>query len=158
MNMLLAEIRRSLVELDLGLSGDLTMTAPMEALMVALAEDRVPASWAAVAYPSLRTLGSWVQNLLQRVAQLAEWTADLQVGERAANGLHLSQRQQLYRNARQASPSLPGAGPQVSVAVWPVQSAILPDGGHAGEVLLRRNCNCMEWQKLHHVAACMPCQ
>lgn len=30
MNILLSEIRRSLVELDLGLAGDLTMTAPME--------------------------------------------------------------------------------------------------------------------------------
>ena len=79
MNVLLAELRRSLVELDLGLAGDLTMTAPMEALMHALAEDRVPAPWAAVAYPSLRGLGSWMQNLLQRVQQLSEWTADMQV-------------------------------------------------------------------------------
>ena len=40
---------------------------------------QVPASWVNLAYPSLRPLGSWLLNLLQRVTQLAEWTADLGV-------------------------------------------------------------------------------
>ncbi|KAL6747291.1 flagellar outer dynein arm heavy chain beta [Haematococcus lacustris] len=79
MNTLLAEMKRSLAELDLGLKGDLTMTEPMERLMKALATDTVPASWRNLAYPSLRPLGSWLQNLLQRVQQLVEWTADLGV-------------------------------------------------------------------------------
>jgi dynein heavy chain len=79
MNALLAAMRRSLAELDLGLKGDLTMTEPMERLMTALAGDAVPPSWALLAYPSLRPLGSWMVNLLARVAQLAEWTADLVV-------------------------------------------------------------------------------
>lgn len=47
--------------------------------MAALAADRVPDSWAAVGYPSLRTLGSWMHNLLARVAQIQEWTGDLTV-------------------------------------------------------------------------------
>ncbi len=38
-----------------------------------------PSSWRNLAYPSLRPLGSWLSNLLARVAQLAEWTADLGV-------------------------------------------------------------------------------
>lgn len=79
MNMLLAEMKRSLAELDLGLKGDLTMSEPMERLMKALAVDAVPGSWRNLAYPSLRPLGSWLQNLLQRVQQLTEWTADLGV-------------------------------------------------------------------------------
>ena len=77
MNKLLVEIRRSLLELDLGLKGDLTMSEPMENIMFALAEDRVPASWEKIAYPSLRGLGSWLVNLLQRVSQLSDWSADL---------------------------------------------------------------------------------
>ena len=77
MNKLLKEIRRSLQELDLGLKGDLTMSEPMENLMFALAEDRVSASWERFAYPSLRSLASWLVNLLQRVSQLSEWGADL---------------------------------------------------------------------------------
>lgn len=79
MNVLLAEIKRSLAELDLGLKGDLTMSEPMEKLMKSLATDLVPASWRKLAYPSLRPLGSWLQNLLMRVQQLTEWTADLGV-------------------------------------------------------------------------------
>ena len=50
-----------------------------ERLMHALAVDRVPDSWMVVGYPTLRSLGSWMHNLLQRVAQIQEWTADLNV-------------------------------------------------------------------------------
>lgn len=77
MNALLAEMRRGLAELDLGLKGDLTVSEPMERLMRALAGDAVPASWRNLAYPSLRPLGSWLTNLLARAAQLSDWTADL---------------------------------------------------------------------------------
>eukprot|EP00201_Polytomella_parva_P017476 CAMPEP_0175071536 /NCGR_PEP_ID=MMETSP0052_2-20121109/19298_1 /TAXON_ID=51329 ORGANISM="Polytomella parva, Strain SAG 63-3" /NCGR_SAMPLE_ID=MMETSP0052_2 /ASSEMBLY_ACC=CAM_ASM_000194 /LENGTH=4543 /DNA_ID=CAMNT_0016338719 /DNA_START=12 /DNA_END=13643 /DNA_ORIENTATION=- len=79
MNVILAEMKRSLAELDLGLKGDLTMSEPMERLMNSLASDGVPGSWRNLAYPSLRPLGSWLMNLLQRVQQLNEWTADLGV-------------------------------------------------------------------------------
>jgi dynein heavy chain len=41
MNVLLAEMKRSLAELDLGLKGDLTMSDPMEKLMNALADGAV---------------------------------------------------------------------------------------------------------------------
>ena len=51
----------------------------MERLMRALASDAVPMSWRNLAYPSLRTLGSWLVNVQQRAGQLNEWTADLSV-------------------------------------------------------------------------------
>eukprot|EP00976_Prorocentrum_cordatum_P058200 1172146-Prorocentrum_minimum.AAC.1 len=79
MNTLLAEMKRSLAELDLGLKGDLTMSEPMEKIMNALANDAVPFGWEKLAYPSLRPLGSWMLNLLQRVQQLLDWTADLSI-------------------------------------------------------------------------------
>ncbi|KAK9866454.1 hypothetical protein WJX84_011662 [Apatococcus fuscideae] len=79
MNVLLGAMRRSLAELDLGLKGDLTMSEPMEKLMFSLASDQVPAVWTNLAYPSLRPLGSWLVNLMQRVTQLVEWTTDLGV-------------------------------------------------------------------------------
>jgi len=77
MNMLLFELKRSLGELDAGLKGDLSITEAMEALMNALYDDRVPVAWGNRAYPSLRTLGPWLQNLLERQRQLEAWTADL---------------------------------------------------------------------------------
>lgn len=76
---LLLAIRRSLAELDLGLKGDLTMSDSMEKLMLALAFDTVPQSWAALAYPSLRPLSAWLTNLIARAVQLADWTADFSV-------------------------------------------------------------------------------
>lgn len=74
MNVLLDEITRSLIELDLGFRGELTMSESMEGLQAALLMDQVAASWSKLAYPSLRPLGLWLANLQQRIAQLQEWT------------------------------------------------------------------------------------
>ena len=100
MNVLLAEIKRSIKELQLGFAGELTMSEPMEDLMNAFVRmvlwlaclfsvpyrlpnlltstniqymDRVPATWAKRAWPSLMSLGNWVKNFLGRLAQLEEW-------------------------------------------------------------------------------------
>ena len=64
-------------ELDLGLKGDLTISDSMEVLMDALFLDRVPADWEKKAYPSLRTLGPWVTDVLERAAQLTNWVGEL---------------------------------------------------------------------------------
>ena len=45
MNTLVAEIVRSLKELDLGLKGQLTISGEMEALIVSLATGGIPLSW-----------------------------------------------------------------------------------------------------------------
>ena len=60
MNALLFEMRRSLIELDLGLKGDLSISEPMEALMNSLYDDKVPETWNKRAWPSLRPLGAWL--------------------------------------------------------------------------------------------------
>jgi dynein heavy chain len=73
MNVLLAEIKRSIKELQLGFDGELTMSEPMEDLMMALYLDRVPLTWAKKAWPSMKSLGSWVKNLSDRILQLEEW-------------------------------------------------------------------------------------
>lgn len=52
-------IRSSLKTLDLGLKGELTITADMEALGNALYLDSVPESWNNKAYPSLAGLSAW---------------------------------------------------------------------------------------------------
>jgi len=78
MNGLLFEIRRSLREMKLGLEGALNISDAMEALSASLFYDRVPATWEKVAYPSLKPLGSWYNNLLERVEQLASWSDSLQ--------------------------------------------------------------------------------
>ncbi|NXL38693.1 DYH17 protein, partial [Glaucidium brasilianum] len=76
MNILTQEMRRSLTELDLGLKGELTVTANMEELANALFYDTVPAPWARHAYPSLLSLGAWYADLLLRIRELDVWTTD----------------------------------------------------------------------------------
>ena len=79
MNFLLFEMKRSLVELDLGLTGALSISDTMESLMGSLFNNAVPASWAKLdrGFPPLRSLSSWVFDLLARQRQLEAWTADL---------------------------------------------------------------------------------
>jgi dynein heavy chain len=77
MNALLFEMKRSLVELDSGLKGDLSITEPMEKLMNALGGLKTPMSWEKLAWASRDSLGGWLVNLLARQAQLQNWTGDL---------------------------------------------------------------------------------
>ena len=79
MNILLAIMRSSLFDLNLGLKGDLTISDDMEMLMDALYFEKIPPAWEKKSYPTLRTLGPWVSDVLQRAAQLADWTGDLAV-------------------------------------------------------------------------------
>jgi len=73
MNLLLAEIKRSIKELQLGFAGELTMSDSMESLMSSLYLDRIPSTWAKRSWPSLRSLSSWSSNFSDRLNQLEEW-------------------------------------------------------------------------------------
>ncbi|XP_067914454.1 dynein axonemal heavy chain 17-like [Heterodontus francisci] len=75
-NILTAELKRSLKELNLGLKGELTITADMEDISNALFLDSVPTTWADLAYPSLYNLGAWFTDLLLRIRELEAWSTD----------------------------------------------------------------------------------
>lgn len=66
MNVLLDEIRRSLEELKLGLTGALNISDAMETLSQALQFNKVPSSWTAKAYFSKKNLGAWFADLIER--------------------------------------------------------------------------------------------
>lgn len=72
-NVLLAEIMRSLKELQLGFAGELTMSDAMETLKVSLFMDKIPPTWQKRAWPSMRGLNSWLVNFNERLLQLEEW-------------------------------------------------------------------------------------
>ena len=74
MNGLIGEVVRSLVELDMGFKGDLTMSDKMEQLANALFLNRVDKTWEKLAYPSMRALASWLSDLQLRINQLTEWS------------------------------------------------------------------------------------
>jgi dynein heavy chain len=61
----------------MGLSGALNVSEAMESLANSLSLNAVPASWAKLAYFSLKPLALWYSDLLKRVGQLVEWTTSL---------------------------------------------------------------------------------
>jgi len=86
MNTLLGEIKRSLEDLRLGLTGALNVTDAMEKLQRSLQFNKVPANWETVAYPSRKNLLMWYLELIERCAQLEKWTSELQT----PHSVHLS--------------------------------------------------------------------
>merc|ERR1712178_624269 len=76
MNVLIAEIIRSLKELALGFAGELTVSDAMETLSDSLYLDRVPPGWTKKAWPSNLKMGMWVSNFMARLNQLIEWTGN----------------------------------------------------------------------------------
>ncbi|XP_017887523.2 dynein beta chain, ciliary-like [Ceratina calcarata] len=76
MNLLCEELRRSLIELDLGLKGELTINPEMEDLEKYIMMDAVPPTWTLRAYPSNLGLTTWFADMLNRISELSNWTAD----------------------------------------------------------------------------------
>merc|ERR1711966_502661 len=76
MNILTNCMRKTLHELELGLNGELQISAKMEKLQNALFMGRVPDNWEKLAYPSLRSLTPWLHDLTNRATQLQNWTED----------------------------------------------------------------------------------
>ncbi|KAI3429649.1 hypothetical protein D9Q98_005734 [Chlorella vulgaris] len=78
MNGLLAEMRRSMEELQLGLDGALNMSPAMEQLLAALGGGRVPSSWMACMSTRIQEvymLTAWYADVLARHKQLVVWTS-----------------------------------------------------------------------------------
>ncbi|KAJ9531884.1 hypothetical protein QJQ45_022007, partial [Haematococcus lacustris] len=71
-NALLVSVRASCVELQRGIKGLVVMSADLDAVFDALFNAKVPAAWLKT-YPSLKPLGAWTRDLLQRIEQLSQW-------------------------------------------------------------------------------------
>lgn len=70
---LIKEILRSLAEIDLANKGELTMTEQMETLMQEIFVNKVPTTWLKLSFQTTRSLGSWLDNIKQRLEQLNAW-------------------------------------------------------------------------------------
>lgn len=84
MNVLLGEIRRSLIELDKGLKGQLNMSPAMEDLATCMGTGLVPGrnpfhgcNWEGKAWFSMKGLLPWFTDLQKRCEQLTEWTEEM---------------------------------------------------------------------------------
>jgi len=79
MNTLIFTMRKSLEDLDAGLKGQLNITDEMEELAASMFLNLQPAIWVKYAYASLKALPIWYEDLLLRIAQLAEYSEELTV-------------------------------------------------------------------------------
>jgi dynein heavy chain len=78
MNKLLFDMKTSLEELMDGLLGKLNMTENMEELANKLFINMQPPGWVKVAYPSLKNLADWFDDLVKRCDQLMEYQEELE--------------------------------------------------------------------------------
>ncbi|RNF11625.1 dynein, axonemal, heavy polypeptide 1 [Trypanosoma rangeli] len=72
-NRLLRFVRTSLAEFSKAVRGEVVMSAELEAVGSSFFINAVPASWVALAYPSMKPLSSWVDDLVQRVQFIQSW-------------------------------------------------------------------------------------
>merc|ERR1712100_402602 len=86
MNVLLESMRKSMIELQKGLNGELNMSEGMDHLFIALKINQVPGrnpfhrtSWEKDAWWSQKALGAWFPELLQRNKQLSGWRENLEM-------------------------------------------------------------------------------
>eukprot|EP00741_Cyanophora_paradoxa_P007767 tig00001206_g7515.t1 len=72
-NKLIVVVRNSLAELRKAIKGLVVMSADLEKVANAMYDGLVPVMWAGVAYPSLKPLASWVQDLIARLDFMQKW-------------------------------------------------------------------------------------
>lgn len=67
------EIRSSCRELENAINGIIVMTPDLEHVITAIKLNRIPTKWLGKSYPSLKTLGSYIQDLYKRLNWLKTW-------------------------------------------------------------------------------------
>ena len=72
-NRLIEVVTFSLRDVQKALKGLVVMSGELEGMGNAMVLGRVPLLWSRVAYPSLKPLGSWVSDLLERINFLGSW-------------------------------------------------------------------------------------
>jgi len=90
-NRLLSVMRQSLQSIDLAIRGLLVMSADLEAAYLSISVNQVPAMWGRASYPSLKPLGSYLDDLYRRLRMLDDWCAqEFGVGGWGQGSVHLA--------------------------------------------------------------------
>ena len=72
-NKLVTVISKSLDTLKKALKGEAVMGEDIDRMYKSMLNNKVPEMWAFHAYPSLKPLSSWIDNLQQRIEFLKMW-------------------------------------------------------------------------------------
>ena len=75
-NRLLVVMRKSLDDLVQAIGGFIVMSSTLDAMYLSLTNGVVPKNWENVAYPSLKPLSAWFDDLIQRVEVLHQWLTE----------------------------------------------------------------------------------
>jgi dynein heavy chain len=72
-NKLVSAMHKSLKDLQLALKGIVVMSGELEAMADSLFNNFVPEVWSSKAFPSLKPLSLWIQELLDRLSFIQNW-------------------------------------------------------------------------------------
>ncbi|XP_017878877.2 dynein heavy chain 3, axonemal [Ceratina calcarata] len=72
-NSLIDVIRSTLVDVQKAIKGLVLMSSDLEEVFFSMSIGRVPATWGKKSYPSLKPLGSYTNDLLDRIAFFQDW-------------------------------------------------------------------------------------
>ena len=72
-NRLIEMVESTLKDVQKAIKGLVVMSAELEQMGNSMVIGKVPFLWSSVAYPSLKPLGSWVNDLLDRLTFLGDW-------------------------------------------------------------------------------------
>ena len=72
-NKLLQVMKKTLEGLRKAIKGIVVMSNELDKMYTSMLNNQVPENWAKVAYPSLKPLGAWVNDMKERVAFIRKW-------------------------------------------------------------------------------------
>lgn len=72
-NKLLKTVHSSLINVDKAIDGFVVMSQELEIVFNSLYDNRVPDVWHKVSYPSLKPLGSWINDFVERLKFMQKW-------------------------------------------------------------------------------------
>lgn len=72
-NKLLKTVSASLVNVSKAIDGFVVMSADLEVVFNSLFDNRVPDLWLKVSYPSLKPLGSYINDFVDRLKFMQKW-------------------------------------------------------------------------------------